>query len=469
MQINDEQVLPEVVLVDFYPAVMLILIVLAGVALCLRASRKGEGAYGVLYVVLFTLSLYAAFLLKLKNTAQAVDAFVPFYKLFALREYGYASVLRDLLSFAAPFLVAGALIVPAFPQAGLFAALLAGTFSALAFNVYPLYNGMAFVTDEYLYAGIGCATGAAVYAILANLLKKRLPLDRLRLPVPLRRRYRAALLLFIAVYFGVALVMVFDYGEPYAPIQFFDSETALPKNIALNCALSEEAGRANIYIPSAASPAEKAGELAEELGIADAPIYRDGTYIADDGTAKLTLTESGSWVYEAAAAPEGELPTQESAEDAVFAFFAERRLIAAELGAVTDIVAHSATDGAPKGYDVYLSTSVNGMPIVGSSTLVVSVRAGNAVTKIRRYDGDVLPSTIVNIISQQKAYEKIASGDCAYTLFTPASSATVDGCRLIYMANSSQGYYLPVWMFTCAAQYEDGTAGVFYIYVEAMK
>ncbi|HWQ59088.1 MAG TPA: hypothetical protein VN540_08700 [Clostridia bacterium] len=454
---------------DIYPFAIFMILLVAALVLCLRAQRKGEGAFGVMYVALFMLALYGAFLLKRGNAAQAVDAFVPFYKIVALREYGYASILRDLLAFAAPFALAGLLIIPAFPRAGLFWAFVAGVCASLAFNVYPLFNGMSFVTDEYVYAGVGLATGASIYVIIASLLKKRLPLDKLRLPVPLRRRYVFSAILFAAVYFGVALVMVFDYGETYAPVQFFESDTPLPGDIALECELSDEAGRANIYIPSTASAAEKAAELADKLGIAGEVAYQEGTYTVGDDAAKLTLTESGSWVYEFNGLVEGELPTPESAKAAAFAFFDGRGLMTVDLFEATDIVVHNAENGAPDGYEVYLSTAVSGMPLVGSSTLVVSVRAGDAVVKIRRYDGDVLASTIVNIISQQKAYEKIAAGECAYTLFAPALSARIQSCRIIYMANSSQGYYLPVWMFTCEAQYEDGTAGEFYIYVEAMK
>lgn len=454
---------------DIYSFIIFAALVLSGVVLCVRSSHKGEGAFGTLYVSLFMLSLYAAFLLKRGNAAQAVDAFVPFYKLFALREYGYASILRDLLCFAAPFFLAGLFIVPALRNVGLFWAAVTGLMASLFFNVYPLFNGMSFVTDEYVYAAIGCATGASVYVLLANLLKKRLPFEKFRLPLPRRSRVRASLVLFSAVYLGIALVMVFDYGTTYAPIQFFESETPLPKDIALECALSSEAGRANIYIPSNVPPSEKAAALVSQLNIAGSVLYQDGTYTASDGAAKLTLTDSGSWVYEYGGTPEGELPTAQSAQEAVYAFFGERDLMTVSLDQTTDVIEHDDANGALDGYEIYLSTMVNGMPLVGSSTLVVSVRAGDTVTKIRRYDADVLPSTIVNIISQEKAYLKAAAGDCAYTLFAPATSAVVKSCRLIYMANSSQGYYLPVWMFTCEAAYEDGTTGPFYIYVEAMK
>lgn len=454
---------------DIVSLVIFLTLLLGGVFLCRHAARRGEGAYGVLYVALFVFSLYLAYLCKRGNTAQATNAFLPFYKLFALREYGYASILRDLLAFGAPFLIAGFLLMPAFVRAGLTTAFATGVLAALAFNVYPLYNGMSFVSDEYVYAGLGCATGASIYALLAHFFKKRPLFEKLRLPVPRRRRVRAAGVMFAAMYFFIALVMVFDYGERYAPIQFFDSDTPLPETLTLDCELIADSARANIFIPDTSSPANKAEKIARELSIAGDAVYEGSMYLAQDDFAKLTFTEGGSWVYELLEEPEGEPPTQESARESVFAFFEERELMSVGLGEVDDVVAHLGADGAADGYDLYLSSAISGMPIIGSSTLVVSVRAQNTVTKIRRYDGDVLASTVINIISQQKAYEKIRAGDCAYTLFAPAVSASIQSCRIVYMANSSQGYYLPVWMFTCLAQYEDGSTGTFEIYVEAKK
>ena len=454
---------------NIYSLIMFAIIAALGVMLCVRAVRRGDGAFRALYITLFVLSLYAAFLIKLNVTQPSVSVFLPFYKLFDLNQYGYASVLRDLLSYAVPFVLAGFLLIPAFPQAGLVAAFFSGMASALIFNIYPLFNEMPFVTDEYICAGLGLALGASLYSILAGLFKKKLPLSQLRLPVPLHSRNRNSLIYFVVVYLGIALVMVFDYGEPYAPIQFFDSETDLPESITLDCELGTDAAKANIYIPSNVPASDKAASLVDALGIANDAVYSDGTYTSSDDDQKLTVTDSGSWVYEFTGAVSGDAPTEADATAAVFRFFDEHDLITVDLYEVTDMVAHNNETGLTDGYDVYLSTSVNGMPLVGSSSLVVSVRGGDTITKIRRYDCDVLPSTIINIISPEKAYEKIAAGDCAYTLFAPAKSAGIKSCRIIYMANSSQGYYLPVWMFSCTAEFEDGTTGDFDIYVEAKK
>ena len=196
----------------------------------------------------------------------------------------------------------------------------------------------------------------------------------------------------------------------------------------------------------------------------------DSVYTAETETARLTITESGSWTYDLLSEPAADrLPTEVDAIRAVFDLFERKTLLTVSLDSVTDIVPRHDASNSPVGYDIYLSTAIDGKPIIGSSTLVVSVRADSTITKIRRYDGDVISIAEKQIISQQRAYEKLQSGDCAYTLFTPAVSATIDNCYLAYMANSSQGYYLPVWVFSCTATLEDGTTAAFDIYVEAMR
>ncbi len=457
---------------SLYTLIVFAAMAAATVTLAVKTVRKGDGPFRSLYICLFFIAMFSAFLFKSGNTPQAVNAFVPLYKLFSINQYGYASILSDLLSFAVPFLAAGFLFMPAFPRYGLFRAFLIGGLFALAFNVYPLFNGASFVTDEYLFAGLGSLAGASIYSLLAYLFKKKLPLAELKLPVPLRRRYTASIVLCAIVYFGIAFVMIFDYGEAYAPIQFFDSETPLPKEMALECTLGDETGKEYVYVPTTQDITERATAvaLAVDILMPVSNANENGIYIAQNDTGKVTMTENGSWVYEYLGTPEGDLPTKESAANAVFSFFAGKQILSVELDEITDIVERkdSAT-GAFIGYEVYISTSISGNPIIGSCSIVASVQAGDTIVKIRRYDGDILRGDNVAIISQQRAYEKMLAGDCAYTLFSPAVSAAIKSCELTYMANSSQGYYLPVWTFRCEAVLEDGSSSPFDVYVQAMK
>ncbi len=449
--------------------ILFIVLAIAAAAALLAQKRRGAGKPHLACTALFFLALFGAYVLKLGNTAPAVSAPIPLYKLFAINEYGYMGVFNDLIAYALPFAAAGLLLAPAFPKCGLFSALFVGAGSAVFLNLYPLFNDAPFVADEYLFAGLGCMAGYCVYALLAALLRKlRFP-ERFGLVRPSKRANLAAFLYAAALYFGVAFVMILDHGETYAPIQFFESETPLPDAITLNCALDAESMKVSLYGPSTQSVYERAFAIALALGVEAPFTASDSVYMAETDTARLTITESGSWTYDLLTEPTGALPTQVEAIKAVFDLFDSKTLLTVSLDSVTDVVPRHDAHNSPAGYDIYLSTAVGGRPIIGSSTLVVSVRAGNTITKIRRYDGDIIPIAEKTLLSQQRAYEKLQSGDCAYTLFSPAASATVDNCYLAYMANSSQGYYLPVWVFACTATLEDGSTSAFDVYVEAMR
>lgn len=449
--------------------VLFTILAIAAACFLFMQRRRGASKPRLACTAFFFLSLFGAYLLKLQNTTPAVNTPIPLYKLFSINEYGYMGIFNDLIAYALPFVAAGVFLAPAFPTCGLFSALLVGIGSSLLLNLYPLFNDAPFVADEYLFAGFGCMAGYSFYALLAALLKKSGFPERFSLVKPSKRARIAAFSYLAALYFGIAFVMILDHGETYAPIQFFESETPLPQAMTLNCTLSSESAKASIYGSSAQSVYERACAIALALEI-DAPFSSSGsTYTAQTNSARFTMTESGSWTYDLLAEPTGSLPTEVEAIKAVFDLFNSKPLLTVSLDTVTDIVPRHDENAALVGYDIYISTAVEGHPIIGSSSLVVSVRAGSVITKIRRYDGDILPITQTQIISQQRAYEKMESGDCAYTLFTPAVSATIDNCYLSYMANSSQGYYLPVWVFSCTATLEDGTRSAFDVYVEAMR
>ena len=446
----------------------IVLAIAAAIVLCAQA-RRGAPKPRLACTAFFFLALFGAYLLKLGNTAPTVSAPIPLYKLFAINEYGYMGIFNDLLAYALPFVAAGVFLAPAFPKCGLFSALFIGAGSAVLLNLFPLFNEAPFIADEYLFAGFGCMAGYSLYVLLAALLRKfRFP-ERFGLLRPSRRAGIAAFLYAAALYLGIAFVMILDHGETYAPIQFFESETPLPKEITLDCTLDTAGEKVKLYGPTTQSVYERACAIALSLGV-EAPFsVSDSVYTAETENARLTITESGSWTYDLLSEPSGDLPTEVDAIRTEFDLFSSKTLLTVSLDSVTDVVPRHDADNRNAGYDIYLSTAINGKPIIGSSTLVVSVRAGNTITKIRRYDGDIIPIVEKQVISQQRAYEKLQSGDCAYTLFSPAVSATIDNCYLAYMANSSQGYYLPVWVFACTATLEDGTTTAFDIYVEAMR
>ena len=431
---------------------------------------RREGAVRAVYCVLFCVCLGVAYALKLGLPSPAESIFMPFYKLYDVSEYGSAAALEDFFAYALPYIAAGFFFMPAFPRFRMIGAFVGGLLVSLCSRVYFLLEGGGFVTDEYLYAAIGMAAGCALYILAAYIFRKKIDFKEFKLPMPKRSGFIWAAAMLIIIYTGIAFTMIFGYNEPYDDIQFPENKYALPDDTALMCSLNEDAEKLLMYVPSTQPIEERLMAVAQSVGIYEPIAAASSTFTAENETGKVTMTEGGSWVYESYAAPEGKLPTQDEAVNAVFRFFSARQILSTDIDKVTDIIERTDdTTGERIGYDIYLSSGVNGFPIVNSCAIVVSVRAGESIVKIRRYDCDIQTGAHLNGISQQKAYEAVLAGKGANTLTAPAESATVDTCDLVYMQNSAQGYYLPVWAFGCTAVHRDGTTESFCIYVQADK
>lgn len=431
---------------------------------------RREGSVRAAYCVLFCTCLGAAYALKLGMADPAESIFMPFHKLYNFSEYGSAGVLDDLFSYALPYLAAGFLFMPAFPRFKMLGAFIGGLLASLCSRIYFLLEGGGFVTDEYLYAGIGMAAGCALYILAAYIFRKKIDFKEFKLPFPKHSSFVWSLTILLIIYTGIAFTMIFGSHEPYDDIAFAANAYELPADITLDCPLGENSDKLLMYVPSTQPIEERLMAVAQSVGIYDAITAASGVYIAENETGRVTMTESGSWVYESYTVPEGDLPTQDEAVNAVFRFFSSRQILSTDIDKVTDIIERTDdTTGTRIGYDIYLSSSVNGSPIVNSCAIVVSVRAGESIVKIRRYDCDIQAGAQLNGISQQKAYEAILAGRGTNTLTAPAESVMVNTCDLVYMQNPTQGYYLPVWAFGCTAARQDGTTEDFFIYIQADK
>lgn len=429
--------------------------------------HRREGVVRAAYCLIFCIGLGAAFIFKLGITMPENSVFTPFNKLFNVSQYGCIGIIEDISAYALPYMLAGFLFMPAFPRFKAGGAFAAGVAISLCSRIYYLLEGGSFVSDEYIFAGIGMAAGCALYILAAYALRKKIDFNEFKLPLPRRSGFIWSFAVLLISYIGIALMMIFGYSEPYNDIFFAQSGYELPADITLACTLDDAAAKLFLYIPTEQPLEERLAAVAQSVGIYNEAVDVYGTYVAEDETGKVTMTEGGSWVYESYAQPEGNLPTADSAVNATFRFFSNRHILSTDIDKVTDIIERTdEANGERIGYDVYLSSSVNGQPIKGSCAIVVSVRAGDTIIKIRRYDGDIQTGAQLNGISQQKAFEYTLDGKCANTLGGQAISASVTACKLIYMQNPD-GYYLPVWEFSGVALYAEGMTGEFNIYVQA--
>lgn len=438
-------------------------------ALILTASTyRHEGAVRSAYCVLFSVGLGVAYALKLGLALPESSVFMPFNKLYSISEYGSTGLAEDIWAYAMPYIFAGFLFMPALPRFKVAGSFMAGVIAALCSRVYHLLEGGSFVTDEYLFAGLGMAAGCALYILFAYALRLKIDFKEFKLPLPKRTSFIWSLIILIGVYIGIALMMIFGYSEPYSDIVFAQSAYPLPEDITLSCSLDDSADKQLLFIPSEQPLEERLTAVAQSVGIYSNITSVSGSLVAEGEAGKVTMTESGSWVYESYAQLEGDIPTADSAVNAVFSFFSTRQILSTDIDSVTDIIERiDESTGLLTGYDIYLSSAVNGHSIVGSCSIVACVRAGNSIVKIRRYDGDIQTGAQLSCISQEKAFSLATEGKCANTLTSPAVSATVNGCELVYMQNGAQGFYLPVWSFDCTATLEDGSAQAFSIYVQA--
>ncbi len=437
-------------------------------AILTASSYRHEGAVRSAYCVLFSVGLGVAYALKLGLTLPESSIFMPFNKLCNISEYGSTGLAEDIWAYAMPYIFAGFLFMPALPRFRIGGAFTAGIIAALCSRIYHLLEGGSFVTDEYLFAGLGMAAGCALYILFAYTLRRKIDFKEFKLPLPKHASFIWSLIALVGVYLGIAFMMIFGYSEPYSDIVFDANAYTLPEEITLSCTLSDTADKQLLFVPSEQPLEERLTAVAQSVGIYTNVSSSSGLLVAEGDLGKVTMTESGSWVYESYVPSEGDVPTADSAVNAVFSFFSTRQILSTDIDSVADIIERiDEATGLITGYDIYLSSAVNGHSIVGSCSIVACVRAGNNIVKIRRYDGDIQTGAQLSCISQQKAFSFVTEGKCASTLAAPAVSATVNSCELVYMQNGEQGFYLPVWSFNCTATLEDNSTQPFSIYVQA--
>lgn len=472
-------------------AVIAIVFAALGSVVLLYLRRRGLSKRSATGIALLLLSIYTIWLIKEFIPSPLTSAPVPFYKLFDISEFGYKSVLVDLLKYALPSLPLGLLMACFFAETGMLLSFICGTAAAFFIKLPELFTG-PFIADEYVFAGIGCATGAALYRAALYALRKTSVPCKLGAELPSKRRLRSAFIVLAAVYFGIAFVLIADYGETYSQLQLFSNTVPLPEELVLNCELNNKESRAAIYTSAGELTDEQMHSLAAALGINTGLIKTENGYMAVDQSRNLTIYSDGTWEYSDTSTGSEDIPDADEAIRIAIDFInrasgAKVKVAAASdtmiltgesllkpfeeyEGITRELYAQMLEEAKkPVAVDVYLVSSVDGFMISGSNEVTVSVGPGGIITSAKIFDPDLKVQAKRKIISQSEAYEMLVSGEGAYTLFEQARSARINACELIYMLNSAQGYHLPVWCFKATVQLSDGTEQEFEAYVPALK
>ncbi len=427
-----------------------------------------------IYIILFFAIICFAAIIKSTVGSSTVTALVPFYKLFRLSEYGYMSIVDDLLIYLVPYLVAGLLIKNVFRGMSFQFAFIYGTITALIYDI-PLFiiNGKAFITDEYIYAGLGMMLGLCLYAYISYLVKNK-SFSKHFFKYK-RKQALTGLYIFIGFYMLVALLLIFDSKElssSYGEIHFFKSSIPLPSNIEAEFIPDKESGEAQVYCPDLDMNDSRIITIAHALGIeSDTVVKNEDNKSIVDNNSTLNISADGGWTYELINKNPIESDDSYSVDLNEYEIYIKNLFSNKGLGIELGNMDESTpiyNDETIIGYDLYYSTMIDSSPIRNSNGIVISIRGNKTITKIRKSDCYIKKLADVKIISQYEAYSKFISGNGAYTLFKGITSAKISSCTLCYMADASMGNYLPVWVFTCVGTDEEGNTVNFTGYVEAI-
>ncbi|MBR0026039.1 MAG: hypothetical protein IJP37_02660 [Clostridia bacterium] len=458
-----------------------------------RFHKNGWETRRLILLGLFLLSLLGAWVAKRFVPAAGTAQPIPLYKLMHISEFGYQSLLTDLISFALPFLPVGILLSMAFPGVGVGIALLTGLAASLLFALPRYAAGVPFVADELVYAALGAGTGSGLFTILLAICKKQAWLGKLGFSVPSRKRFWSGLVICLIVYFGIAFTMIADYGTTYGELQLYRGSTPLPETIEVQTELESELKKVPIYAASEKDQVLLAGEIAKAFGMEGNFSEVDGKYViasADGGM--FTYTPGNGWNYEFSMPAIGDVPDTEESEEIAREYFAARGIEGMELGKTVDTIVKDSTQliGAyneesglskevydalleeakkPIGTDLYFRTKLNGHTLIGDGEVMISVRAGGTVTRLRKTGPELSEAAKVSVIRPAEAWEAFLAGEGSHTLYEEIASAAVTDFELAYMLESAQGYYLPVWCFHLTGTRADNSTMNFECYGPAAK
>lgn len=458
-----------------------------------RFHKNGWEARRLIVLGLFLLSLLGAWIVKRLGPAATSAQPVPFYKLLNISEFGYQSFLADLVQCALPFLPAGILLSLAFPSAGVGIGLLMGLISSLLFALPRYAAGMPFVADEIVYAALGAGTGSGLLILILTIFKKRAWPAKFGLGIPSRKRFWSGFLICAVVYLGIAFTMIADYGTTYGELQLYRGSTPLPEQIEVQAELVSGLKKVPIYAASDEDQVMLAGEISRSFNMEGNFSEVDGKYVIASGDGGMfTYTPGNGWNYEYNMLISGEVPDTEDAEAVAREYFATLGLEGTELGKTIDIVIKDNTQliGAyneesglteqaynalleeakkPIGVDLYFRSKIDGHTVIGDNEIMISVRAGDTVTRVRKTGPEISEVAKCSIIRPDAAWEAFLVGEGSHTLYEDISSAVLTDFELAYMLESAQGNYLPIWCFYLTGIRADGSTLNFECYVPAAK
>ncbi|MDO4543706.1 MAG: hypothetical protein Q4C01_04050 [Clostridia bacterium] len=331
-------------------------------------------------------------------------SFMPLLSMLKIHTMGTQSLIFDVLRFLLPLLPAGAALAFLHERTRLYQAFGLGA----VLGLLRLLTVGVFYMDSVVLGLAGCGTGFATASFFIT-KKPRFT-----------RQCGAILVITTAMILG-CLCLFSDFPKLSAELE---SELPLPETIGFDVELETRSGTADIYAASNAEGVSstfdgRINEVEVDYGFEDW-----------ERLGMLELSSMGSFLPE------------------VYGLYAVKGC-----------------------YTLHFLPAVEGAPIYGSDILVSFDPYGKPLS-IESQVTDFVRRDSIGIISQQEAFYRAQEGEGYMLLILgdtrePSSLIVQDG-GLAYVKDEQTELFLPCWGFTGTANFEDGTAADFILYVEAI-
>lgn len=199
-----------------------------------------------------------------------------------------------------------------------------------------------------------------------------------------------------------------------------------------------------------------------------------------EGDKTLNVNESGEWRFQdrEVAQREGSITEEKAIENA-------KTLVSQGIApgySVQNAEVYSTeknADGTLKSVQVYITGQYNGLEVIGSCEIFITVGSNGAIIEVEKYDPNFENAKTKKIISSRKAYEyfqmyqqgqtlpnKIS---VSHNLYQPATLVTLNTAKMAYWFDETAKTLQPIWVFNGTANMEDGTQKNVSVYVSAIE
>lgn len=218
--------------------------------------------------------------------------------------------------------------------------------------------------------------------------------------------------------------------------------------------------------------AEASKEAAKKVQLQDLTIQEDEK--------TLTVNESGEWHFQdqEAAQREGSI-TEDKAMESATALVSQGIAPGYSVQSAEVYSTEKNADGTLKSIQVYITGQYNGLEVIGSCEIFITIGTNGSVIEAEKFDPNFENAKTKKIISSKKAYEYFqmyqqgqtlpSKISVSHNLYQPATLVTLNTAKMAYWFDETAKTLQPIWVFNGTANMEDGTQKNVSVYVSAIE